>query len=137
MERIGTIVDGEVTNITNFGAFIRLETGEEGLVHISEIANKYVNDINQFIKVADKVKVKILEVSADKKIKLSIKQAKEEPKKEGEKEDTLFLHKKSKNQQFEVRMLTFMKRSEEKLIDVRRNLKHKQGIIKRKKSRPK
>jgi S1 RNA binding domain protein len=131
---VGNIVGGTVTNITNFGAFVKLDTTqEEGLVHISEIANKYVNDISQFLEVGDKVQVKILEKTNDNKLKFSIKQAKELEEKEEKEEKALFIHKKSKNVDFEDKLNGFMKKSEEKLIDIRRNLKNKQGIVKRKK----
>ena len=49
-----------VNSITNFGAFVKLENGEEGLIHISEIANEFVTDINQFVKLGETIKVKVL-----------------------------------------------------------------------------
>ena len=52
----GQILEGTVTGITKFGAFIELSTGETGLVHISEVADTYVNDVNEFLKVKDAVK---------------------------------------------------------------------------------
>ena len=70
----GKIVEGDVTNVTNFGAFVKLQNGEEGLVHISEIANEFVQDINQFIEVGNKVKVKVLGKNTKGKLELSIKQ---------------------------------------------------------------
>ncbi|MBE7030436.1 MAG: S1 RNA-binding domain-containing protein [Ruminococcaceae bacterium] len=71
---VGKILEGKVAGITNFGAFIDLEEGVTGLVHISEVALEYVKDIHEHLKVGDVVKVKIL--STDKgKIGLSIKQA--------------------------------------------------------------
>ena len=54
----GQILEGTVTGITKFGAFVELSTGETGLVHISEVADSYVNDVNEFLKVNDTVKVK-------------------------------------------------------------------------------
>ena len=65
---------GKVTGITKFGAFVLLPGGKSGLVHISEIANAYVNDVNDYLKVGDAVKVKILSVNEAGKINLSIKQ---------------------------------------------------------------
>lgn len=124
---IGNIVEGEVINVTSFGAFIRISSGEEGLVHISEVANKFVTDINEFVSPGDKVQVKILNRNEKNKLELSIKQAKEK-----EKGETLFLHKRSKNNEFEDRLHSFLKNSEEKQIDIRRNIKNKQGITKRK-----
>lgn len=72
---IGVIQEGKVTGITKFGAFVLLPGGKSGLVHISEIANAYVNDVNDYLKVGDAVKVKILSVNEAGKINLSIKQA--------------------------------------------------------------
>ena len=71
---VGSIVEGKVTGITNFGAFVELGNGKTGLVHISEVADAYVKDINDFLKQNDVVKVKVINVS-DGKIGLSIKQA--------------------------------------------------------------
>jgi len=73
---IGAVVEGKVTGITNFGAFVALPEGKSGLVHISEIANSYVNNISDHISVGQTVKVKILS-AADGKINLSIKRASE------------------------------------------------------------
>lgn len=71
----GKIVAGKVTGITKFGAFIELEGGVTGLVHISEIALDYVNDINDHIKIGENVEVKVLPSEKKGKIGLSIKQA--------------------------------------------------------------
>lgn len=123
---IGQIVDGEVTHITSFGAFVRLKNAEEGLVHISEIANEYVTDITKFLTVGDKIKVKVLNRNEKNKLELSVKKAKDmDP------EPALFIHRKSKNSDFEDKLTNFLKRSEEKQIDLRRNLKNKQGISKK------
>lgn len=74
---VGSIVDGVVSGITNFGAFINLPENKVGLVHISEVADVYVKDVNDFLKEQDKVKVKILSVDDKGKIALSVKQAHE------------------------------------------------------------
>lgn len=74
----GSILEGKVQGITSFGAFVELPGGSVGLVHISEIADTYVNDVKDFIREGDVVKVKVLNV-AGKKIGLSIKQAVEKP----------------------------------------------------------
>ncbi len=71
----GKILTGKVTGITKFGAFVELEGGETGLVHISEISLSYVNDINDHVKVGDSVEVKVLPSDKKGKIGLSIKQA--------------------------------------------------------------
>ena len=76
---VGAVVEGTVTGITKFGAFVSLPDGKSGLVHISEIANTYVSDVNEFLKLGDKVKVRVLAVTPDGKINLSIKKAEEAP----------------------------------------------------------
>ena len=72
---IGAIVDGTIEKVTEYGAFIKLESGETGMVHISQVDNSYVKDINDFIHVGDVVKVKIVGQKEDGRIDLSIKQA--------------------------------------------------------------
>ena len=74
---VGQIVEGKVTGITNFGVFVDLGEGKSGLVHISEIAQTYVSDVKEFVKVGDAVKMKVLNISDDGKISLSIKKAQE------------------------------------------------------------
>ncbi len=74
---IGKIVEGTVKSIAPFGAFVDLEDGAGGLVHISEVASNYVKDINEHLTVGQKVKVKILSVDEKGKINLSIKKAAE------------------------------------------------------------
>lgn len=76
---VGSIVSGRVTGITKFGAFVALEGGRSGLVHISEISGSYVNDIHDFLADGQEVQVKILSVSPEGKINLSIKQAQSAP----------------------------------------------------------
>ena len=70
---VGSIVEGKVNRITKFGAFVELAPGKTGMVHISEVANSYVNDINDFLQEGQTVKVKVLSISEDGKIALSIK----------------------------------------------------------------
>ncbi len=70
---VGGVVEGTVTGITKFGAFVDLTDGKVGLVHISEVADVYVNDVKDFLKVGQKVKVKVLSVDDHGKIGLSIK----------------------------------------------------------------
>lgn len=77
--KIGDVLDAKVTGITKFGAFVSLPEGKSGLVHISEIANAYVSDVNDFLKVGDTVRVRVLSISEAGKINLSIKKAAETP----------------------------------------------------------
>ena len=71
---VGTILEGKVTGITKFGAFVQLPGGASGLVHISEIANAFVSDVNDYLKMGDAVKVKVISINEAGKINLSIKQ---------------------------------------------------------------
>lgn len=72
---VGEILEGRVTGITKFGAFVALPGGKSGLVHISEVANAFVSDVNEYVQVGQTVKVKVLSVSPEGKINLSIKKA--------------------------------------------------------------
>ncbi len=112
---VGSIVEGVVTGITNFGAFVQLPTGETGLVHISEIADTYVRDIRDYLKERDKVKVKILSFDGKSKIGLSIKQAL--PPSE----------RRQSRQSFEEKLARFVRDSDEKLADLRRNTDSRRG----------
>ncbi|MBU8908441.1 S1 domain-containing RNA-binding protein [Desertibacillus haloalkaliphilus] len=76
---VGSKLQGKVTGITHFGAFVELPGGKTGLVHISEVADNYVKDINEFLKVGDEVEVKVVNVEDNGKIGLSIRKAKERP----------------------------------------------------------
>lgn len=72
---VGAIIEGKVTGITKFGAFVSLPEGKSGLVHISEIANTYVNDVHDHLTEGQDVKVKVLNIDQSGKISLSIKKA--------------------------------------------------------------
>lgn len=71
----GAILEGKVTGITNFGAFVELPGGQTGMVHISEVAPTFVTDIRAHLQENQQVKVKVLSVGEDGKISLSIKRA--------------------------------------------------------------
>ena len=71
---IGSIVDGKVTGITKFGAFVALPEGKSGLVHISEIAYSYVNEVSEHLHEGQEVKVKVIGIDQANRINLSIKQ---------------------------------------------------------------
>ncbi|MGN0983174.1 MAG: S1 RNA-binding domain-containing protein [Candidatus Limivicinus sp.] len=76
---VGQVLEGTVTGITKFGAFVSLEGGKSGLVHISEVANTFVNDVHDHVQIGQKVKVKVLSIGEAGKINLSIKRAVEAP----------------------------------------------------------
>ena len=72
---VGEILEGKVTGITKFGAFVSLPDGSSGLVHISEIANTFVNDVHDYVSEGQTVKVKVIGINENGKINLSIKKA--------------------------------------------------------------
>ena len=72
---VGAVLTGKITGIKKFGAFVTLTEGRSGLVHISEIANDYVNDINDHLQEGQEVKVKIIGIDENGRINLSIKKA--------------------------------------------------------------
>ncbi|NLW48395.1 MAG: S1 RNA-binding domain-containing protein [Firmicutes bacterium] len=113
---VGQIVEGKVTGITNFGAFIELPNGLTGLVHISEVADEYVKDVNQFLKQNDLVKVKVLNLDKG-KIGLSIKQALKKVERVP----------KQNHQNFEDKLAKFMKDSDERQSTLRKNTDAKRG----------
>ncbi|MFD2208162.1 S1 domain-containing post-transcriptional regulator GSP13 [Virgibacillus halophilus] len=80
---VGQVVQGKVTGIQPYGAFVALDDEVQGLVHISEVTHGYVKDINEFLSVGDEVSVKILQIDAEKnKISLSIRATQEAPQKQ-------------------------------------------------------
>jgi S1 RNA binding domain protein len=72
---VGSILEGKVTGITKFGAFVELPGGKTGMVHISEVAPTFVKEIRDFVTENQTVKVKVLSVSEEGKISLSMKKA--------------------------------------------------------------
>ena len=72
---VGAVLEGKVTGITNFGAFVELGDGKTGMVHISEVAPTFVKDIREFVTENQDVKVKVLHIGEDGKISLSMKKA--------------------------------------------------------------
>ncbi len=133
----GKIIEGKVTGITPFGAFVSIENGKTGLIHISEVALEYVKEIKDHIKEGDSVRAKILSIDKSGKISLSIKQAlldektaakKTVPKKTSHKPDDFDWGKKSAQPaSFEDMMAKFKQDSDEKLHDVKKAMDHKRG----------
>lgn len=76
---VGSILEGKVTGILKFGAFVDLGNGKSGMVHISEVSSTYVNDIKDVLTVGQTVKVKVMTIADDGKISLSIKKAQPAP----------------------------------------------------------
>lgn len=76
---LGSVLEGKVSGITKFGAFVALPEGKSGLVHISEIANTFVSEVSEHVQLGQTVKVKVLGISPEGKINLSMKRAVEAP----------------------------------------------------------
>ena len=70
---VGNVFEGRVTGVKPFGAFVALPEGKSGMVHISEVSNEYVQDINTVLHDGDAVKVQVINIAPDGKIALSIK----------------------------------------------------------------
>lgn len=154
---VGTIVAGKVTGITNFGAFIDLGDRKTGLVHISEISDSYIKDINDVLSVGDEVNVKVLTIAADGKIGLSIRKAQEnaeegsQPQREHkpaprstssyskpredrpsynrgrDSRDRAPQAKETKKDSFDNLMSAFLKDSDDRLTSLKRNTEGKRG----------
>ena len=130
-------LQGKVTGITNFGAFVELPNGSTGLVHISEVADSYVKDINEHFKVGDMVEVKVMNVGADGKIGLSIRRAKPESERPqrpqrprqggGGRPGGGRPSAAVRPENFEQKMARFMKDSEERLSTLKRATESKRG----------
>ena len=127
---VGEIIEGKITGITNFGVFVDIGDGKSGMVHISELSNTYVTDINEIFKVGDTVKAKILNIGDDGKIALSIKKAEERPKNTNKERKSYtqpkpdgsytWTPKKSEPASFEEMMNRFKQSSDEKFSDLKR-----------------
>lgn len=126
---VGSKLKGKVSGITNFGAFIDLPDGKTGLVHISEVADRYVKDIHDVLSVGDEVTVKVLQVEQDGKIGLSIRKAVDKPKPTrgprggGAPRGKRF----NKETTFEDKISRFLKDSEDRLSSLKRQTESKRG----------
>jgi S1 RNA binding domain protein len=124
---VGSKLQGKVTGITNFGAFVELPEGSTGLVHISEVADNYVKDINEHLKVGDQVEVKVINVEKDGKIGLSIKKAKERKNEPSQRSNRSNKGDRSSKESFEQKMARFLKESEDRLSSLKRSVDSKRG----------
>ncbi|MBO7217190.1 MAG: S1 RNA-binding domain-containing protein [Clostridia bacterium] len=134
---VGEIVEGKITVVKDYGVFVDLGEGKTGMVHISEVAQTYVNQIRDFVKENDVVKVKVIGIGDDGKINLSIKKAMEQngegkPERRERKTYTpkappaepdgsyVWTAKKSEATSFEDMMNKFKQTSDEKFSDLKR-----------------
>lgn len=145
---VGKIYEGKVKGITKYGAFVEIENGVTGMVHISEIANTFVNEIRDHLTEQQVVKVKVLNITDEGKISLSIKRASENPNQDGEKRNRQPRFQKHDDNNgsrrnnnvwepkkqppagelsFEDMLSRFKQNSEEKMCDIKRNTDRKNG----------
>jgi S1 RNA binding domain protein len=118
---IGAIVPGTVVRIAPYGAFVKLESGETGLVHISEVDRNYVRSIEEHLRVDDAVTVKVVGIKDDGKIDLSIKQA------DPDWQPEVRPRRAARDPEFEQKLKRFMRSSEERLVDVKRQREAKRS----------
>ena len=148
---VGAIVEGKVTGITKFGAFVALPEGKSGMVHISEVASTFVNDIKDFLQEGQQVKVKIINIDQAGRINLSIKKAQpQEPRQQHQRSDRGFAPRQPRFQRssaprgrvqqapkdpstmsFEDKLKAFMSDSESRQADVRHATDRKNGSRRR------
>lgn len=133
---VGNIYEGKVTGITGFGAFVQLAPGKSGMVHISEVANTYVDDIKKHIHEGETVKVKLIGIDQNGRINLSIKKALPQEEKSAptpaETRQTApaaegAVLEKSADSVFEDKLRMFMQRSESKMSDLRMQKDRRSG----------
>ena len=142
-ERVGEILEGKVTGITKFGAFVALPGGRSGLVHISEVANAFVSNVSDHVQVGQTVRVMVLSVTPEGKINLSIKRAladaqpRTEPRERRPEPRPVQRAERapgavppaaetSGNQDFEDRLKKFMQESDSRIADSRMYADHRQ-----------
>lgn len=123
---VGNKLKGKVTGIKKFGAFVELPEGKSGLVHISEVADNYVENVEDHLTVGDEVEVKVLSIGDDGKVSLSIKKAKDRPRKP---QPSPKSQPKSapKPEDFEKKLSNFLKDSEDKLSTIKRQTESRRG----------
>ena len=143
---VGAKLSGKVSGITDFGAFVDLGDKKTGLVHISEVSNTFVKDIHEVLSVGDEVTVKVLSVSDDGKIGLSIKKAVDKSQKQNNQRrnnnheqhnnrdkvkknhNTSFKQKHEERKKvFDSLLAGFLKESEDRLTSLKRNTEGKRG----------
>lgn len=137
---VGSIVTGKVTTITKFGAFIALPGGKSGLVHISEVAPTFVNDVHDFLAEGQEVSVKILAITPEGKINLSVKQALPKPERPTRREPAprraaqpAPVPAEPAEQTFEDKLKQFMSVSDSKQSELNRYMAGKRGGSRRRK----
>lgn len=139
---VGAVFEGKVTGITKFGAFVEMPDGKNGMVHISEVASTYVKEISDHVSVGQMVKVKVLSISEDGKVSLSMKRA-QPPARREPRPRAVQAHRpggfewqsSSSGGSFEDMMSKFKQTSDEKMSDLKRSMDGKHGGFSRRGSK--
>lgn len=118
--KAGDVVEAEIVRIADFGAFVKFLNGKKGLIHISQISDSYVKNVADHLRVGDRVKARIITISPDGKIDLTLKSQRVEPA-QFPKEKVF------KTSTFEEKLRQFLKESEERQADLRKYLEEKRG----------
>lgn len=131
---VGSVLDGKVTGVKKFGAFVSLPDGGTGMVHISEVSSNYIEELSDVLNVGDCVKVKVLSVSEEGKVALSIKRAEPRPvaarphrADAGRTWQPRAVASPQGEASFEDMMSQFKTRSEEKISDLKRVTEARRG----------
>jgi len=123
--RIGEIIEGKVTGITKYGAFISVNKETAGMIHISEISSEFIKDINGYLKLNQMIKAVVIGVNEDGKLALSIKQLQEnkniEPEEEAEEKPEFAgnAQNPASSRNFEDMLNKFKRESDEKMSDLK------------------
>ncbi|HVL81385.1 MAG TPA: S1 RNA-binding domain-containing protein [Actinomycetota bacterium] len=114
MAEVGDTVEGVVERLAPYGAFVALDTGEKGLIHISQVDRSYVKDVKEFLRENDRVTVKVLGMKPDGKLDLSIKALQEPDPRERRP------LRRGQDPEFEKMLKSYLRRSNERLADIKR-----------------
>lgn len=126
---VGAILEGKVTGITKFGAFVELPGGKTGMVHISEVAPTFVKEIKDYVQQNQVVKVKVLAITPEGKISLSMKKAEPTTERRPSRPDSRYewSPRRAENLSFEEMLNKFKQSSDEKLSDLKKYIDPKRG----------
>ena len=128
---VGSILEGKVTGVKKFGAFVRLPDGKTGMVHISEVSNEFIPELDTVLSEGQEVKVKLLSISPEGKIALSMKRTEPKPKPTRADAGKVWQPRKHEapqgEQSFEDMMAKFKTQSEEKISDLKRVTEARRG----------
>ncbi len=114
--KIGDEISGKVVKITNYGAFVEIDGGKWGLIHISKLADKYVKNVEDYVKQGEEVRVKVIGIDENGKVSLSLISPKKDGPFEEKREEQI---EEVKPVNFEDKLDRFLKDSEDKISKIR------------------